>query len=292
MNVTAAAVGQQVKKLEAVVGISLLARTPNGFIPSALASRVAHQLTMGFGNIADAFDLMVASNEPNRLSISVVPSIAEYWLAPRLPDFWQANPGIDLRIDSTSTILNPAEAHFTFALRYGPEAPEQGTSIDLFKEYLLPVCTPEIAARIDPENHVNPFGDVTLLHTDPSTSDAMWLDWPGWCKVRGYHGADFSAGVKFTFTTLAIRAMLAGHGVHLCQLSVALPAILTGRLSAPFGNSQLIPVGYPYRLVSFGGARELEIHKRFKQWIAAEAAQADRDNQTFIHSDLSLPLKN
>ena len=282
LNVTAAAVGQQVKKLEAAVGVTLLERTPNGFVPTGLAHQVAEQLTTGFRSLADALDFMTQDNEPDLLSVSVVPSIAEYWLAPRLPEFWQANPGIDLRLDSTSTILDPAETHFNFALRYGPEAPGQGNSVDLFTDYLLPVCTPDLAARIDPDRRLTPFGDVTLLHTTASTSDPRWLDWPGWCKALGYQVADFGAGAKFTYTTMAIRAMFAGHGVHLCQLSVALPALLQGRLSAPFGHSHCVRVGYPYRLVSFTPTRQKTIHKTFREWIFGHAAQTEHEIQRFV----------
>jgi LysR family transcriptional regulator, glycine cleavage system transcriptional activator len=282
LNVSPAAVGQQVKKLEEAVGLVLLERTPNGFAPTALANQVADQLTIGFRNVADAFEILTQGNEPDRLSVSVVPSIAEYWLAPLLPEFGQANPGIDLRLDSTSTILNPAESHFNFALRYGPESPGQGEAMDLFTDYLLPVCTPDLAARIAPENRSAPFGDVALLHTDPSTGDPRWLDWPGWCTALGYHDADFGAGAKFTYTTLAIRAMFAGHGMHLCQLSVALPALLQGRLSAPFGKSHCIRVGYPYRLVSFNPTRQLTVHKRFREWIVEQAAQTEREIQDFV----------
>ena len=284
MNVTAAAVGQQVKKLEEAVGLELLERTPNGFVPTILARQVASQLETGFHHIADALDLMAQGSDPARLSISIVPTIAEYWFAPRVPVFWQANPAIDLRLDSTSTILNPAQSHFDFALRYGPETPGPGKSIDLFPEYLIPVCTPDLAERIDPENETNPFGDVPFLHTAPSTSDPNWPDWPQWCTTMGYHGVDIDSGARFTYTTLALRSMYAGNGVHLAQLSILLPALREGRLVAPFDAGHCVRTGYPYRLVCFDSKRLSPIHKSFVDWIVAEAELTGAELDEYLNS--------
>lgn len=286
MNVTAAAVGQQVKKLEEAVGLELLERTRNGFVPTVLARQVAGQLETGFHHIAEALDLMAQGSDPARLSISIVPTIAEYWFAPRVPVFSQASPGIDLRLDSTSTILNPAQSHFDFALRYGPEAPGPGKSIDLFPEYLVPVCTPDLAERIDPENDSEPFGDVPLLHTAPSTSDPNWSDWPKWSTTMGYNGVDVGSGAKFTYTTLALRAMFAGHGVHLAQLSIVLPALREGRLVAPFDAGHCVRTGYPYRLVCFDSKRLSPIHKSFVDWIVAEAELTSAELDEYLNSHL------
>lgn len=284
LNVTAAAVGQQVKKLEDAVGLELLERTPNGFVPTEIANQVADQLGTGFHHIADAFDLMGKGTDPGQLSLSIVPTIAEYWLAPRISAFWQANPGINLRLDSRSTILKPAQANFDFALRYGPEAPGFGDSTNLFPEFLVPACTPELAERINPRKASNPFGDVALLHTAPSTSDPNWLDWSQWSAAMGYTNIDFESGTRFTFTTLALRAMYGGHGVHLAQLSVVLPALREGRLVAPFDPDCCTRTGYPYRLVCFDPKRRPAAHRNFVDWIVSEAESTRFELEEYVNS--------
>lgn len=284
LNVSPAAVGQQVKKLEEAVGLELLERTPNGFVPTSLARQAAGQLETGFLNIASALDLMKQETNPERLSVSIVPSIAEYWLAPRMPEFWQANPGIELKLDSTSTILNPAQSHFDFSLRYGPEAPGPGASIDLFSEYLIPVCTPALAQQIDPYAKSAPFGSAPLLHTAPSTSDPDWPDWPMWSDTMGFTGLDLDTGAWFAYTTLAIRAMFAGQGVHLAQLSITLPALREGRLVAPFGPERCMRTGYPYRLICFDPKRQSKVQKNFVDWIVAEAAITSREIEAYLSS--------
>lgn len=282
LNVTPAAVGQQVKKLEDAIGQELLVRTHNGFVPTFLAEAAAERLTSGLQQVSDALELLNRGRDQATLSVSIVPTIAEYWLAPRLPAFWQANPGIELRLDSTSSMVDPVQSHFDFALRYGPETPEPGQSVDLFPEYLLPICVPELADRIDPSDRMNPLRGVTLLQPDRSTVDPDWLDWTRWCQVMGYSGGDFAAGPKFTYTTLALRAMFAGHGIHLAQLSIVLPALSQGRLVAPFGAGSCVRTGFPYRLVAFNSKRPNRVLDGFRDWILAEAARTREELADFV----------
>lgn len=285
MGVSPAAVGQRVRTIEDAVGLELLERTANGFVTTPLAHQICTELETGFRHLARALEMASRSGAPASLSVSVVPTIAEYWLAPRLPQFWQANPGIELRLDSTSTILNPSQVHFDFALRYGPESPEEGRPFVLFPEYLLPVCTPELAARIDPGNRQNPFGDVALLHTASSTSDAAWADWPIWCQAMGFGPVDFNAGVTFTYTTLALRAMFAGQGVHLAQLSILLPALAEGRLVAPFGAGMAVRTGYSYKLVSFSSRSLRNVQENFVEWVFGEAQKTEAALSAFLDSE-------
>lgn len=282
LNVSPAAVGQRIKGFENAAGLKLLERTHNGFVPTLLARQISAELEIGFRHVARALEMATRNNDPSSLSISAVPSIAEYWLVPRLPEFWQANPAMDLRLDSTSTILNPAEGHFDFSLRYGPEAPSEGTSIQLFPEFLLPICTPELAARITPDDADDPFRDVVLLHTDPSTSDPDWPDWQSWCEAMGYRKADTSSGAKITFTTLALRAMFAGHGVHLAQLSIALPALREGRVVAPFGAGMVVRTGFFYRLVAFEPRRQTTVQKSFSDWVQKEGERTEKQLLEFV----------
>ncbi len=271
LNVSPAAIGKHVKTLEEVTGSELLKRTPNGFVVTALARQAASELTRGFDRISVALEIIAQNSDPSRLSISIVPTIAEYWLAPRLPAFWQANPGIKISLDSTSTLLDPDLNQIDFSLRYAPDAAIAGKSIDLFPEYLVPICTPELAKRMTPGNETNPFGDVPLLHTEPSTVDTGWLNWKRYCESNGFTDVDVEPVANFKFTTLAIRAMFAGHGVHLAQLSVVLEALHIGRLVAPLSSDHWVQTGYPYKLVSFDSERHFPIHDRFESWLATEA---------------------
>jgi LysR family glycine cleavage system transcriptional activator len=271
LGVTPAAVGQQVRKLEESLGRSLLVRGANGFQATEAAHQAADHLATGFGELGQAMALLRGNTTRYRVSVSVVPTIAERWLAPRLPDFLGANPEIDLRIDSTHHVHYRAGDEYDFALRYDRPGTEDLSEIDLFREYLIPVCTPGVASRVRLQDGVAALARTPIIRVDRSTSDPDWIDWEDWGRRFEYAIPRPGQGLQFTFTNLALRAAYDGSGMHLAQLSITLPDILAGRMTAPFGPAMAAQTGYPYRLIVLNPARRDRLHRNFTDWIVAEA---------------------
>lgn len=282
LGVTAAAVGQHVRKLEEAIGQTLLRRGVNGFEPTALARRVAERLTSGFETLSEAMQMMRGSSATLRLAITAAPTIAERWLAPRLAGFLSGHPEIDLRIDSTHRVLHRESGAFDFALRYAPPSATTQWERELFREWLVPVCLPKLLDRLRPEDRSNPFQDVPLLHVDRETADSEWIDWEGWGRRYGFSIPSQKQGLRFTHTTLALRSLYDGHGLHLAQLSITLRDIVAGRLAAPFGPARCVRTGYPYRLVVFGKDLMPPLHQNFVDWILSEAATTRRAMRTYL----------
>lgn len=281
--ITAAAVGQHVKKLEDRLGFPLRRAARNGFVPTKTAVRAAERLASGFGHLSEAIDILTQRTAASRLALTAVPTLAGHWLAPRIPDFLRRHPGLDLRIDSTHTIHVRADPEFDFALRYGPEAPDGWQRLNLFPEYLVPVCVPELATRIGVVRAPDQLHAVPLLHVDSETSDTEWLTWRQWAERFGYAPPDPHAGTRFTHATLALQSMYAGHGIHLAQLSIVLADLLSNRLVAPFGRAA-VKTGYPYRLICFGTPTPSPLHADFIEWMTLQAHRTASDMRSFVES--------
>ena len=69
LGVTPAAIGQQVRKLEAALGQRLLVRRANGFEPTEIATSAATKLASGFDDLREALALMAHGNNPNRVFV-------------------------------------------------------------------------------------------------------------------------------------------------------------------------------------------------------------------------------
>lgn len=282
LGVTPAAVGQQVRKLEEALGCTLLLRRANGFEPTAQARAAARHLDAGFAELTEAVRMLRDSASGLALTLTVAPTIGEWWLAPRLDDFLSRHPGTDLRIDTTHQLLVGNTARFDFALRYAPPTPGASEEIELFREWLIPVCTPELAARLAPGDPSDPFRGVPLIRVDRETDDPGWITWDGWGRRFGIAVPDAAQGLKYSRTTLALRSVHDGHGVHLAQLSITAAALRTGRLVMPFGIGRAVQTGYPYRLAIFGARRRAPIYLAFIDWICAEAAATRRAMQVVL----------
>jgi LysR family transcriptional regulator, glycine cleavage system transcriptional activator len=287
LGVTSAAVGQQVRNLEAVLGRQLLVRYSSGFVPSETALLAAGRLAIGFDELRNALSLLARSDRQKRVSITVTPTIAERWLTPRLTRFLSRHSEIDLRMDSTPYVLFDAGGEFDFALRYDRPGRFGSEEIPLFGEALIPVCKPKIASQIGPIDRSDCLSATTLIHVDRSTDDPDWYHWEEWAQKFDYEIPQKESGrLQFAFTTAALRSVYDGQGVHLAQLSVTLPDLISGNLVAPFGVSKCVQPGYRYCLTQIDPSDPTPLQRAFREWVIREAKTTQSDMDAYIAANL------
>ena len=283
LGVTPAAVGQQVRNLEAALGRQLLVRHASGFVPSEAAQRAAGRLAVGFEELRKALSLLTRGDRRKRVFVTVTPSIAERWLLPRLTRFLAGHPEIDLRIDSTPFVLYETGGEFDFALRYDRPGRFGAEESPLFDETLIPACTPEVASRIGPIDRRDCLSATTLIHVDRSTDDPKWFHWEEWAREFGYDIPEKKSGrLQYRYTTAALRSMYDGQGLHLAQLSVTLPDLKAGGLVAPFGVSRCIVPGYRYCLARIDPGDITPLQRAFRDWVLGEARMTQSEMDSYI----------
>ena len=118
IGVTHAAISQQIRALEAHLGVALVDRGGRRLALTPEGKRLAEALSAGFGQIAATLAALSGADEAAPLRITTTPSFAAGWLMPRLADFRARHPTIDLAIDpapENREIGREADV----ALRYG-----------------------------------------------------------------------------------------------------------------------------------------------------------------------------
>lgn len=102
IGVTHAAISQQIRALEAHLGLSLVERGGRKLVLSPEGRQLAEALATGFGQIASTIASLTGADRNAPLRITTTPTFAAGWLMPRLSDFRARHPGIDLAIDPAS----------------------------------------------------------------------------------------------------------------------------------------------------------------------------------------------
>jgi LysR family glycine cleavage system transcriptional activator len=278
LGVTAAAVGQQIRTLEDYLGRKLFERRPTGVVPTAAALRVQDRLTAGMSILSDVVVQLSCVQEQDRVAVTLPESFAENWLTLRLSDFYRDNAGVDLRLDSTNRQVDLFQEDFDFAIRYAAPPEDNLTSIKLFDDSVLPVCTPNFVAEygLSPDTLV--LADVPLIHLVDRTPDPDWVDWPRWADTFGIDLGDLGdlrRGPTFSRFNSGLRAAEAGQGLVLCGIVEAFHAIEDGQLVMPFGFERRCQSSYRYWLVHVEGRRLSKVQRKFVAWIE-EVAQAFR----------------
>jgi LysR family glycine cleavage system transcriptional activator len=131
LAVTPAAVGQQIRALEEMLGVVLFRRTPKGLELTPETEGALEALRSGFLKFEEAVEAMQAGQSSNALTIAAPRDITQAWLMPRLADYGRANPDINFTLIATDTPLDFTEANLDLAIHYvdGP-GEHEGLSLD------------------------------------------------------------------------------------------------------------------------------------------------------------------
>ncbi len=98
LNVSAAAVSRMVHLLEERLGVALFERKANKLVTTAAGRAYQSGLTPIFDALASLTAQVTAPSGMRVLTIGVGPTFLMKWLIPRLADFRNVEPNIDVRI--------------------------------------------------------------------------------------------------------------------------------------------------------------------------------------------------
>ena len=272
LNVTPAAVSQQVKALEDYLGTALFRRLNRALLLTDAGQLSLPALSEGFDRMAEAVASIEGSQDETVLGVSVSPSVAAKWLMPRMERFYRAHPGIDLRIDATEALADFDADGIDVAIRYGV-GNYPGMHVDvLMEEEVFPVCSPKLLAEAAISS-VADLGRVPLLHLSWVSHDGSWPDWRMWLAAAGHPDIDTTRGPRFGQFGMAVDAAIEGLGVALGSTAVVADDLAAGRLVKPFDLTIAPP--FKYFLVCPERRADRPHIAAFRSWIMAEAGATD-----------------
>ena len=142
LNVSHAAVSQQVRALEERLGTSLTHRDGRGAALTPEGERLAATLDAAFLAIARAVDELTGADAARPLQITTTPSFAVGWLMPRLSEFRHEHPEVGLTLNPTTDLVELAPGGTDVGIRFG-----QGRWPGVEAELLVPTSMAVVAAR-------------------------------------------------------------------------------------------------------------------------------------------------
>lgn len=269
LNVTQTAISHQIKRLEDELGIRLftrgnrnLALTPQGrdYLPLVRAA---------FDDLRLATERLVRKNTGKVLTVSTLASLAAKWLLPRLSTFQAEHPDIDVRITTSTGLVDFRTDDVDAAIRYGRGHWPGLRAEWLMGDELFPVCSPALLQGDKPLRCPKDLSHHTLLHTTGGYED----DWRLWLTAAGLPATltRQQRGVSFDLVFVTIQAAIDGHGIALGRTSYVQDDIAKGRLVVPFKIA--LPVDAGFYLVTPEGRADAPKLRAFRQWLTAATQQ-------------------
>lgn len=257
LNVTHAAVAQQVRALETDLGRELIFRQGRGMALTVEGARLAQALAEGFRGIAQAVDEVKAAVPGAPVRVSLTPAFAAQWLMPRLKGFWAAHPAVPISLHPEKRLVDLRREGIDLGIRFG-----DGTWPGLDVQFLT-------AAR-----YVI-VGSPALLKgrrnlTTAELSALPWVieqNWPealAWLRSFGLK-PDAMAISYIPTEELALSAARQGYGLHVEAAALLQQDVDSGVLEVV---GTIKDDSLAYYLVSRPGPKRPEL-ATFIKWLKA-----------------------
>lgn len=217
LGVTQGAIAQQVRALEKHLGITLFRRHPRGLTPTRPGADYLADVTRAFDILAESTGQLLS--RPDRVTISVTPTVAAKLLIPRLGELHAALPGVELRTVATEALSDFDRDQVDIAVRLARAPfPADLEARRLFRQELVAVASPHLLGKLAPPLTIEQLRALPLLHDAHD-------HWPKFLKSSGK-----LPGAAFNQTTLALDAAMAGQGVALACRAFVAADLEAGRL--------------------------------------------------------------
>jgi LysR family transcriptional regulator of beta-lactamase len=258
LNVTQTAVSMQVKNLEERLGVTLFRRLPRGLALTDEGLALLPVLAESFERIATVLGQFENGRMREVLTLGAVGTFAVGWLMPRLREFQQTYPFVDLRLLTNNNRVDLAGEGLDYAIRFGDGAWHGTDAERLFAAPLSPMCAPALAARL---RRPQDLAGETLLRSYRTD------EWNNWFAAAGAPCPPIRGFVFDSSLTMA-EAVAQQAGVALLPVNMFERELRQGRLACPFNIS--ISDG-AYWLTRLKSRQETPAMQVFRAWLLAHA---------------------
>ena len=227
--VTPSAVSHRVRQLEQIIGTKLFGRAD--FSLTTEGSEYLAHVREGLA-ILQKFPSASALPGKRKLRLAVTPTFARSIVIPRLREFTEAYPEIDVTMQVSIPLLDVVAEDADLTVRFGAGRYADMEFVCLTKDVITPLASPAFVREHGPFETAQDLERVALLRSPLEP-------WRSWFAANGLDWPEPVDGSQFNDIGLMCDGAAAGMGVALVRLKLGAPWLDNGSLvrlgsSAPF----------------------------------------------------------
>jgi len=262
IGVTATAISHQIRVLEESLNQRLFIRSARGVALTATGDILFRASGNIFTTLRDAINTIQDAGQPAALTLSTTSNFLTNWLVPRLPSLQQQYSELELRLHTSTDLVDVRGTIADCAIRYGMQADDALDSTLLYQDRFVLVASPQLHLTTPAD-----LSRLTLFHIENRHIPTPEPDWYHWKMAFGPSNLAVQSGIRFDDETHAIHAAMAGQGVLLASELLIQHAVAQGLLRIALPGS--LPGGNYYFVTSEQKAGRKDI-QQVKRWLQQE----------------------
>jgi LysR family glycine cleavage system transcriptional activator len=265
LGVSPGAISQQVHKLEAQLGVTLLERAA-GKMELTTWGRVYHvEIKKGFDHLANAQYVLGRARNESGITLSSLTSVVNKWIGREIFDWQALYPNAMIHLVGTEREPTMGQDDVDFRIYYGHKSHHRHF-VELFTDWVVPACAPHLI-ETNPPCEITDILGFPLLHIVWDSAFSPAPSWSDWADSVGCSKPPKDKGPSYTLSSSAIDAAVAGRGFVLAQLAMIADELKSGRLVIPFDHR--LKLSDPYFLAWNRASLQKPFGQEFKRWISS-----------------------
>jgi LysR family transcriptional regulator, glycine cleavage system transcriptional activator len=261
LNVTPAAVSQQIKALEGYIQVPLFRRSGRRVEITDEGLELLPAVRAGLEKLESALQQIKHYRRAGPLQISTLASFLQIWLLPRIRSFRRKYPNVDLRFHTSRELVDFSRTTNHVAIRFGRGNYPNLHSEKILDDWLVPVASPDLIKQYGMIERGMNLGKYPLLES----GDEPWSVWTQIDEEAAWlsraPSIDDSAGL--------LAAAEEGLGYVLARWTLVTRALQKGTLR--LAGKGALPYGYAYYFVCPKNLLALPKVAQFREWLIAAA---------------------
>ena len=273
LYITQAAVSQQIKSLEELLGFALFKRMNKKIMLTSKGQEVLHLIGDSYTNLQIGMHSIAEGEKTGVLNISTLPSFAMKWLIPRLSKFNEQYPDINIHIAASTKLTDFSSDNIDLVIRYGHQSESQLHAVHVLDEDIFLVANPQILKNKpilspkDIKKHTLLYDEVDCFYEMYGVANEI-----SWNSIASELSIDISKNRSLIFSEahLVLQAAVSGQGVAIARSALVEDELASGTLVRVLPEYVVHSPGY-----SLVYPKTSEHHAKiqlFSDWFIAQAS--------------------
>lgn len=261
LNVTQAAVSQQIRLLEENLQVKLFDRSNKQTVLTGKGIELLPFIQRAFSELSSGVNLITGDKNPQVLRISTTHSFSSLWLIPHLQEFQKLHPEIMVQIAPSTELVDFKQSNIDLAIRLGTGGNTELIQKKIYEDQLIFVASPTLITDIDK----NSPKDVFRLPWIEDTSQGIRAAFETYCQSIKFRSETLTPIIQTNDALPLIDSAIQAQGFLLANRSLVFEHLSAGRLITLLNYTSKSP--YSLYLVAPEQQFSWKKVKLFEEWL-------------------------